>query len=144
RLPPGSVEVVLEREGFAPQVRRYDVAPGAPLVVTPEPWDKFQAQIDVSALPEGARVFSDGVEMKGPVVGWPKPRKARLDVRRPGFERQSFEFAVVVGKRETLTPAEWKEVRTLVDFEDLPPGLTMWIDGKAVRENALVKPGARS
>jgi len=141
KLAPGAVVVVLTREGFASQTKTCDVAPGAPLVVREESWDKFQAQIDVSSLPDGARVLVDGVEMKGPVIGWASPRKARLDIRRPGFERDSQEFAVAVGKRQTLAPIEWKEVKTQLDLAELPLGTSVWIDGKPAKENSVVKPG---
>ncbi len=107
-VPPGSVNVVLSRDGYIDQTQRLDVALGQTIIVRTDPWVPRTGSLDLSALPLDARctLGGDPVATGGSLA----PGTYTLRIARPGFQDQNLTVVISEGEATKPAPGAWVPV----------------------------------
>ena len=130
QIPSGEIEVLLQREGYAPHREKLVLKAGdtvrveARLVMTP-------GALSVVAQPEAARIYVDN-EFRGetPVsLTGLKPGEYRLRAERRGFEADARTVQVRAGETTTEEFRLQKNSGVLVLVTE-PPGVKVFVDGE--------------
>jgi len=137
--PPGELTVELRRPGYAAQGVVVECEPGRPVAVKAEPWNLFQARLDLGGLPEDAVVYVGGEKRSG-VVARASAGDVRVRIVRPGFREVDRVYTLELGKTLRLPAPTWVEVKTRLDLSDFPRETKFYARGMSPREHGDVVP----
>ena len=109
KVSPGLHLVVFQREGYADQELELNVGADEDRELRPEPWERFQAKVDLGELPKDATVTVAGRPVSG-VLTMPRSGKVAIVVRRPDHYAQEIVVDARLGETMTLALAAWDPI----------------------------------
>lgn len=147
-LRPGRHSLEYSRFGYHAKAEEFEVKPGIPKrLAPPSKWEVLPVAMAVPHLPSGVRCKINGQERTSDEKIELRPGKYSLEYSRLGYEAQTSEVVVELGRPETiLPPREWKALPVEIEVPMLPDGVTCRIDGqeKLPGKRIELEPGEHS